>query len=254
MRPSVNAQAKQVGKRVADVIEQTLDDVVGHKLDGRTERWRQHRLERRREFVDAALVALERHGPTVSMEQIAAAAGVAKPKLYRHFRDKADLINAIQERMAEVLWDRLGTAFSLDVPPRELIDRSVRAYVNVVDEYPSAFVFMLSGTFMGSTDPVLEEGRRLAGAVVALIAEMFRVLGVDPEGAEPWGHGAAAAVGGATFWWLENRTMSKEKLVAHLSTMIWGSTDAIMRSKGIVLDPDRPIVMGIVSRTDAPVG
>ncbi|GAA1628660.1 TetR family transcriptional regulator [Nocardia ninae] len=51
------------------------------RLDARTERWRAHREQVRGEFVDAAFRALAEHGPDVSMDDIARAAGCAKPKL-----------------------------------------------------------------------------------------------------------------------------------------------------------------------------
>ena len=63
-------------------------------MDGRTRRWAGHREARRLELVDAAVVAIEEHGPEVTTEQIAAEAGVSRPGLYRHFDGKDDLQSA----------------------------------------------------------------------------------------------------------------------------------------------------------------
>src|SRR5207244_55797 len=97
--------------------------VNGHNglVDGRTERWRAHRLERREAFVDAALRALDKHGPDVAIAQVAAEAGVAKPRLYRHFDDKADLFNAVQERISTILWQRLTSALDPEDAPARLV-------------------------------------------------------------------------------------------------------------------------------------
>ena len=68
-------------------------------LDGRAERWREHRIARRVHLVDSAMTAFERHGPDANLQQIAQVAGMPKPKIYRHFDDKADLITAVGQRM-----------------------------------------------------------------------------------------------------------------------------------------------------------
>ncbi|HEU4481075.1 MAG TPA: helix-turn-helix domain-containing protein, partial [Actinomycetota bacterium] len=55
----------------------------------------EHRTRRRIELLEAADRALRREGPLVSMNAIAAEAGVTKPILYRHFGDKGGLYQAI---------------------------------------------------------------------------------------------------------------------------------------------------------------
>ena len=69
------------------------------KVDARSERWREHRKKVRAEIVDAAFRAIDKLGPELSLREIAEEAGTAKPKIYRHFTDKADLFQAIGERL-----------------------------------------------------------------------------------------------------------------------------------------------------------
>lgn len=63
----------------------------GARHDGRSTRWAGEHQRRRAQFVEAALVAIARHGPETSTEQIAQQAGVARTRLYKHFTDAADL-------------------------------------------------------------------------------------------------------------------------------------------------------------------
>jgi len=208
-------------------------------MDGRTERWRVHRLERRAEFVDAALRALEKYGPDVAVARIAAEARVAKPRLYRHFDDKADLFSAVQDRISTLLWERLTEALNPDDAPAHLVRRGLDAFLSVVDQYPNTFRMLLhAGT---ATERVLEDSKKIADVLAALISGQLRTLGVDAEGAEPWGHALNGAVAGATYWWLEHRTISKEALIGHLSTVILGSLERIVREAGVVIDLDQPI-------------
>lgn len=204
--------------------------------DGRAARWRQHRLDRRAEFVDAALRALSKYGPDASMADIAAEAGAAKPKLYRHFADKAALLDAVAERIAAILWDRLSRALDPAAPINDLITGGLHAYLDLVDEYPEPMRLLFN------SGPVLAEGRRIASALGVLFADCLRALDVDTDTAEPGGAVLAGAVGAATLWWLESgRAMPKQALIDYLATVVWGATDAILRKAGVTVDPGQPI-------------
>lgn len=204
--------------------------------DGRAARWRQHRLDRRAEFVDAALRALARYGPDASMADIAAEAGAAKPKLYRHFADKSALLDAVGERIAAILRDRLTLTLDPRTPVTELITDGLHAYLDLVGEYPEAFRLLFT------SGPVLAEGRRIAGALATLFADVLRTLDLDTDTAEPGGAVLAGALGAATLWWLESgRTMSQQALIDYLATVVWGATDAILRKAGVIIDPSLPI-------------
>ena len=61
------------------------------------------RLERRAELLDAATRVVRREGPAASMDQIAAEAGISKPIVYRHFRDRDDLVAGVAQRFADEL-------------------------------------------------------------------------------------------------------------------------------------------------------
>jgi AcrR family transcriptional regulator len=204
------------------------------KSDARTERWREHKLALRKEFVDATFRALAEHGPDASMDDIAAVAGVAKPKIYRHFADKADLYGAVSERMGEILWQRLLPTLNLrDDPPRVTIERGLEAYVSTVDEYPNVFRFLMRSQYI----ELMENGKEIAGVIASMLKEYLRSLDLDDEVAEPSAYAVVGAVGASTEWWMRTRTMSREAFVAHLATMIWGSLDATLRAQGVVLTP-----------------
>ncbi|SDZ40396.1 DNA-binding transcriptional regulator, AcrR family [Amycolatopsis xylanica] len=208
-----------------------------HRTDARTERWREHKLALRREFVDAAFRALAKQGPEVSMDEIAAEAGTVKPKLYRHFAAKSDLAGAVSERMGEILWQRLLPNMNLRDAPRVTIRRGLEAYVNVVDEYPNVFKFLMRT----DSEPLMESGKEIAGVIANVLKEFLSAADLDPELADPSAYAVVGAVGAAAEWWMRTRTMSKDKFVTHLTTMTWGALDAVLREQGIALDPDRAV-------------
>ena len=73
------------------------------------------RAERREVILRSAAQLFGRRGyAAASMEDIAAAAGVTKLILYRHFASKADLYRAVLQRVADQLSERVVTRLEAD--------------------------------------------------------------------------------------------------------------------------------------------
>ncbi|SFB14770.1 transcriptional regulator, TetR family [Amycolatopsis marina] len=215
-----------------------------NRQDGRAERWRQHRVERRREFVEAAIRALDRHGPDAAMADIARAAGVAKPRLYRHFTDKAELFVAVAERASELVWDRLRPALSEPAAVRDRVEQSVRAYFSAVAEHPNVFRMVGERRFLTRTaqpDPVAVGNTAMAALIAAVFDEYLRAHGAHSTGTLPWAHGIVGSVEGATRWWLADGTLGQQEIVEHVSVLVWGAMEAVLRSAGVTVDPDQPL-------------
>ena len=76
----------------------------------------------------AALRVLDRHGPELPMDAVAAEAGVTKPVLYRYFVDKAALVRALGEYASALLQLRLVPALTAGGPALARIREAVGAY------------------------------------------------------------------------------------------------------------------------------
>lgn len=201
-----------------------------NRRDGRAERWRDHRAARRAAFVDAAFRALAEHGPDAGMAQVARAAGVSKPRLYRHFADKADLVSAVAERVVELVWRRLEPALREPAPPRVRVHAGVRAYLSVVGEYPDVFRFLCRQRF---AEQAGRDRQAAAGAVAAMLTEHLAAFGVESAGVQPWAHSLVGAVEAAGSWWLEHPEMESEQVADYLTTVVLGALDCALRAEGI---------------------
>src|SRR5690349_4689166 len=113
---------------------------------------RRDRTDRRPELLDAATEAIRRHGPAASMSQIAAAAGVTKPILYRHFGDRNGLVHALADRFASDLTRELQGPLQSDAPPREVIFRTIDAYVAFIEREPDVYRFLVDHVDAVDTD------------------------------------------------------------------------------------------------------
>ncbi|WP_425501147.1 TetR/AcrR family transcriptional regulator [Prauserella isguenensis] len=215
--------------------------------DARKDRWRKHRIARRAEFVDAALAALEEQGPDLGMEHVAAAAGVTKPVLYRHFEDKADLYLALGDRGTEILFERLMPAINAELAPVPRIRMALDAFFTVLEEHPNLYRLLARRRFADRpldsdvTDVVAEDKALIANALTALLGDYLRMFSVDSGAAEPWAHGVVGLVHNTGEWWLAKRSMSRDAVVEYLTQIIWAAIDGLARQHGIEIDPDRPV-------------
>lgn len=190
---------------------------------------RRTREERREELLDAAERAIRRHGPTASMDELAAEAGITKPILYSHFGDRAGLGRALADRNANRLIATLRdsmTDATMQGDARGVVASAFEAFCSFVEKDPEIYHFLVQSS-LDEPSPVTS---RLVTGVAAEIARMIRgglrLAGLGPGPAEPW----AFAIVGMGFvgaeWWLERQAtseaMSKDVLVDHLTDLVWG--------------------------------
>jgi AcrR family transcriptional regulator len=226
-------------------------DAASHRLDGqdgRRLRWTEHRVQRRSAFVAAGADAIDRFGPAASAEQIAATAGVSRTVLYRYFRDREDLRQAIADHVVRAVVDSVLPKLALrpDATPREIIRPAVAVIVGWLDEHPNLYYFLRSRRAGASLDSV--EGT-LADNVARLLRTMLIIFGVDSERAEPGAYGIVGFVEAVGSWWLEHRTMSDEKLTDLITTGVWHLLEGTAREFGIELGFDDPLPLGAGHRT-----
>ncbi|MFI6044780.1 TetR/AcrR family transcriptional regulator [Nocardia sp. NPDC051321] len=217
--------------------------------DARTERWRAHREQVRGEFVDAAFRALAEHGPDVSMDDIARAAGCAKPKLYRHFADKTDLYLSILERVQNMLWERVLAKISLTTDSvAELIRTAIAEYVAVVEEQPDVFRFLVHSRLAQQAEQperAIEVAQRSALLAAQMVEERLEGQNVDTGSLELTAYAIFGAVGSATDWWLgANRAraevMSTERFAQHVSIIARNMLDGVAELNNLPLDVRKP--------------
>ena len=187
------------------------------------------RAQRRAEMVHAAMDAVRRHGPGVSVAEIAAGAGITKPVLYRHFTDRADLARAVGEAAAALLMARIAPELQRDREPLEQVRAVVEAFLTGIEEEPELWRFVVhpGGTGDGRRDRRRRHAS-IAGLLATLLGERMRGLGLDSGGAEAWAHGLVGMVQSAGDWWLERRTMSRRALTDYLTTLIWGGVAGVL--------------------------
>jgi AcrR family transcriptional regulator len=207
-------------------------------------------------LVEATLSAIRRHGPGVSMDQIALEAGVAKPILYRHFGDRGGLVLAIALRFTDELREELGSALTLPVTdPRALLVAAIDAHVALVERDPDVYRFIVERvTTEAPGGPAkLQTFLQQVGAQVALVlGEALHRSGYDSGVAEPWAFGIVGMVHGASLWWAERRSMSRARLVDSLAALLWSGLGQAIAPAGQAIAPAGQAIAPEAGRSGSP--
>jgi AcrR family transcriptional regulator len=186
--------------------------------------------EERREQLLAAGVGLlsRRSHDEVSIEEIAAAAGVSKGLLYHYFPTKKDFILAAIERGQRELAARLRPDQSL--APEAQLDASLEGFLDYVEENATAFRTIFRGA---DGDPeimaALESGRaeQMRTLMGALGQWEEAPISTEPSPAlETAVQGWTFFVDGAVLRWLEHGGLDRRQLTQLLKAALGGAVMA----------------------------
>ncbi len=186
--------------------------------------------------MEAAVAAIDQLGPLAGLDDIAAAAGVSKPVLYRYFSDKADLQAAVGAWGAAVVIERLTPALVADGTLRERVDLACDSYLACLEEHPNVFLLLVQHRVPGDTDPLADGKATIAAAIARVMGDTLRGFGVDSAGAEPWAHGLVGLGLSTGEWWLARQTMTRTAVAGYLSSFVWHALVGVSRAYGVPVD------------------
>lgn len=218
--------------------------------DARSTRWDDHRAVVKAELVDAAIRAIEKFGDAVSMDDFAEEAGASKPKLYRHFGDKAGLYSAVAARLGSMMWESAQSTLlsgQEDSSVDELFRSAISAYVSLVDDHPAVVRFLMTNHMFQYSESGEGGAADQLRSAMEIISDEFarglREVGAD----ESLVAVAVASILGAglsaTQWWIDHgrqNGMSRDLFAAHLCQTSWGIIDGAAATVGVRFRRDRP--------------
>ncbi|HZQ85639.1 MAG TPA: TetR/AcrR family transcriptional regulator [Acidimicrobiales bacterium] len=188
------------------------------------------RTVRRGQLLEAAAQAIRRDGARVSMESLAAEAGVTKPVLYAHFGDKAGLTRALADRFTTVLTTRLLEVLAEQRDEEAMVRAAVDSFLAMVEDDPQLFAFMLQHGLGGDpSDPTSHQRQmfeQLGGQVSRMLEFALRSFGQPPRSARPWAYAILGAMLSTADWWIRDPKLSRQELVDDLMTLFWHGLSA----------------------------
>lgn len=136
---------------------------------------------RRDQLLAAAITAIRRDGPTISMARIAQEAGLTKPVVYDHFGDRAGLATAIAQHTTEELMSRIADSLTASEGLENAIRSTLATFVDFAEREPELFAFLLHPG--GSKNPNAEIHaliQSFAGYIEPLAALELEPAGIAP--------------------------------------------------------------------------
>jgi AcrR family transcriptional regulator len=179
--------------------------------------------ERRRQLLAAsAQIFTERRYDAVSMNDIAAAAGISKGLLYHYFTNKRELFQATLEDTAGDIARLIAPDENL--PPVERVSQSLTDYLGWIEEHEHSYVRLIED--VASVSDVRDIVTRVREETAVLIATQA-VGGEPPRALVTAALGWLWSVDGVCLDWLGRRHMTRDQVRDYLLGMLFGSVMAM---------------------------
>ena len=190
------------------------------------------RVARREALLDAVVSAIRSDGPSVSMEQLARAAGITKPVLYKHFRDRDGLVEAVGDRFVAALSERVFSNLDesrADKTTRHLLESTLDAYLRFLSEEPALYRFLRTQSHPEGLDLII---RLAAGEVAAVLRERMVHAGLDPRPTDLWAHALLGMALGGGQWWIElsdndATPATRQQVIDDLVSLLWQGFEGV---------------------------
>lgn len=181
------------------------------------------RAERREDLLDAAIAVVREDGPTVTMDRIAAACGVTKPIVYRHFGDRDGLVMAMALRFVSTLVGVLTPQLARRDAPATLLSSTIDAYLELIEADTNLY------RFLSANEPDKRDllASLIAEEVAIVLEQLLSDADLPTDGATPWAYGLVGMVHFAGDWWARTGTPTRAELVSQLTTLLWAGFDGI---------------------------
>lgn len=210
----------------ADASSTTVDEPV----DGRAARWQGQRERRRAEIVDHAVEVIERLGPAASVADIAAACGVTRQVLYRHFEGRDDLDRAIADRGAALLLAHLDGKLSAEGGIEAGLRRALDAFLDFVEAHRHLYDFIRSADRGRHGVEVVD---RMFAVITTIVADIAAGLDLDECSPVPLTEVFAVGVVGladavVSRWLSDPQRLDRAAMSDGLVTLLLASIGAVL--------------------------
>lgn len=194
----------------------------------------EHRTERRRELLRTAIETVRVRGEDCSVDDIARAVGVTRPVIYRYFAGRDGIAKAIGADTAQRVRADMLQAMERETDGRAMLAAGIGAYLAFIETDPALYRYLLRGPMRRADGGYIGDFvDRLGREIAAVIGDVLAAAGRDTGNAEPWAFAIIGMVGVTGEWWLDRGSMSRPRLAAYLTDLLWnGLGEAVVPAAG----------------------
>ena len=176
----------------------------------------------RENLLEAAEKLIHAQGPGVSLQAIAAEAGVTKPSLYRGVGDRDALVNALAERLAARMAESVSRLVARASSPRAGLRNLVAGYLDLAAREKHLYLFVTAG---GTREDRVQQSLLLADGAASQFAEPIAAYraaqGADPAVSTVWSYGLLGALHFVTLWWLRDQETDIDLVIDRITSLLW---------------------------------
>jgi AcrR family transcriptional regulator len=175
------------------------------------------RPERERLMLAAAGQAFASRGfHGASMDDVAGAAGVTKPMLYRYFGSKDGLYAAYLRMTGRELIDRVRAPETRNEPSAVRLRAGLRAFLRYVAEHRSGWTVLHTESVGASDAEVAHEVAQLRERIVQMLTTLFND--------EAFAHAFTGAAESLATWWVNQPNESEDAAIEILMSIATTAT------------------------------
>jgi AcrR family transcriptional regulator len=151
-----------------------------------------------------------------SMDQIARAAGVTKPMLYRYFGSKEDLYVAYLRMTGHELVDRVRAPDTRGQSPEARLRAGLRAFLTYVEEHRAGWTVLHGETAAPTDAHIAAEVAELRGRIIHMLTNLF--------GDATFAHAFTGAAESLATWWVNQPQPSIDEAIGILMNLAQAAT------------------------------
>jgi AcrR family transcriptional regulator len=186
---------------------------------------------RHRQLLDIGRELFAQRGfEATSIEEIAARAGVSKPVVYEHFRSKEGLYAVVVDREMQLLLGHFASALGDPGSPRDLLERAALVLLDYIESDTDGFrVLTRDAPLTSSGGPYSSLLSQVAGKVEHILGREFDDRGFPSGLAALYSQALVGMVALVGQWWLDDRSLDKQELAAHLVNLAYNGLSHLDR-------------------------
>jgi AcrR family transcriptional regulator len=172
-------------------------------------------------ILDAAERVIARDGNGASLDAVAAEAGITKPIVYSRVGDRAELSNALAERLNARIVAAAGSATSRQSFSQATLASFFRSTLETIAHHSELFLYVTRGSADDAAERTLYLARRSAEPLTALLRRWRELDGRDAAAAEAWSYALIGMLNLVALWWIDQGQPPVGPLADHLATLAW---------------------------------
>lgn len=172
-------------------------------------------------ILDAAERVIRRDGASASIDSVAIEAGITKPIVYARVGSRAELANALADRLASRMIAAARESLAGRSFTRESLGGFIAANLSTVLEHRELFLYVTSGSTEQTALSRLSLAERSA-TPLARALELWRIgVGRDAAVAESWAYAMVGMLQMASLWVIDDTSPDPELVATHMSELLW---------------------------------